>query len=187
MAPYVLQAGQAFIGSARTARRNVLGGAAAGGGGNAMTSIAETTVSGGAVATMSLTLNLQEGKSYFFGYGVKIATSGAVHLEINADSTDANYALGGGDSTNTWGDSAVRFEAAATGSAGDISVGHGRLGLYDSVPYVSVISLDDRATGRCNNYSVYSTTETTFASIRLSSGVASVMDNDSWLKVWRID
>jgi len=150
-----------------------------------LTEVATTTVSGGAVSSMSITVNLVAGKSYRYGYGVeRVSGTTAVTVEINNDATAGNYDRGNMDGTSLADSNALLSNNPA--SAGDVATAFGAIGLLNATPYIVGQSTQVAASARAQAGSVINTNESTVATITIQGGSAEIA-NGSWLTCWRLD
>lgn len=153
-----------------------------------LTEVATTTVSGGAVSSISITVNLEAGKSYRFASGLYGTASALTSvIRINSDNANTDYRRGRIYSANLTGDnisqSAVPTLSLASGEEGSFM---GAVGLLNSTPYFRVSGVQQTATSRNQQYGVFHVGESTVATIQAVSTSTNIANN-SWLTCWRID
>ena len=185
MVPFI-HTSRSFLGPSRIPKR-VLGGS---GGGSSpaagLTLIDSAEVSGGAVSSLSITVNLEAGKSYRIGMAITgTNTYAGDSLLINSDSTAANYRRGYFLSSGSSADDSNLISVDNPGS-GLFSAYYGGANLLNSTPSVNITGVYEAGSARAWFESAYSATESTLAVFTISRPNAGLADG-TWLKCWRLD
>ena len=146
-----------------------------------LTLIDSAEVSGGAVSSLSITVNLEAGKSYRIGMGLTTASGSAPTLRFNNQASGylrGWFASGGGSGDDSSGPYLANANQTAAAFLG--------VGLLNSTPYAGGSIYLETSVNRAYPQWWYNSTETTVSTLVIV-GSGNVLNNGTWLKCWRLD
>ncbi len=155
-----------------------------GGGNSSSTPLADVTISGGAVTTMtSSTIAPVEGTRYRFSAAIKCAVSTVFSLYINGDTTASNYRRGVSTSGGTTNDNSATA-GVSSGAIGTTLHISGTFIVFNDTVVLEVTGVSENSVNRLSLYGLYHATATNLTELQITSTDAGGVDDDSNLRIW---